>query len=98
MTAGISAVTNYTSQIDLINGNNGINKTDKNRAIEDIFSEISDKISEDMERQFEQKNKNIQIGTETQAEAECGNENKFDGIILGPPVGMQIENFDYYSY
>ena len=84
MLSDISALTGGLSLLDAINSIHSDDKReeDKSNNIEDIFAEILDEITENIEKQTEENNKKAEL-----------TENK---IQLGPPVGLYIEDFDYY--
>ncbi len=82
MTSAISAISGGISLIDAINNNNK-NDKEKNNSIEDIFLQILDEISENIEKQMEKTLK--------------AQETETNNIQLGPPKGLKIEGFEYYS-
>ncbi len=85
MISDISALTGGLSLLDAINSihDNDKKEEEKSNSIEDIFAEILDEITENVEKQTEENNKKAEVA-----------ENK---IQLGPPIGLNIEDFDYYS-
>jgi len=83
MISDISALTSGLSILDAINQASGKDKEEENKSIEDIFAEIIDEMTENVEKQTEKNNKIAEF-----------TDNKFQ---LGPPVGLDIEGFNYYS-
>jgi len=82
MTSAISAISGGLSFIDAINSNNK-NDKEKNNCIEDIFLQILDEISENVEKQMEKTLKSQELES--------------NNVQLGPPTGFEIEGFEYYS-
>lgn len=83
MISDISALTSGLSILDAINQTSSKDKEEESKSIEDIFAEIIDEMTENVEKQTEENNKMAEI-----------TDNKFQ---LGPPVGLDIEGFNYYS-
>ena len=83
MISDISALTSGLSILDAINQASGKDKEEESKSIEDIFAEIIDEMTENVEKQTEKNNKIAEF-----------TDNKFQ---LGPPVGLDIEGFNYYS-
>ena len=81
MTSAISAISSGLSMLDAINNIDKKEDKDKNKSIEDIFSQILDEIAENIEKQIEQ-NKKESVNTNNQ-------------LSFGPPMRFQMENFDY---
>ncbi|MBR2525319.1 hypothetical protein IKE67_02520 [bacterium] len=83
MISDISALTSGISLLDAINQTKSKDKEEKSESLEDIFAEIIDEMTENIEKQTEENNKIAEF-----------TDNKFQ---LGPPVGLDIEGFNYYS-
>ena len=83
MISDISALTSGLSILDAINQASGKDKEEESKSIEDIFAEIIDEMTENVEKQTEKNNKIAEF-----------TDNKFQ---LGPPVGLDMEGFNYYS-
>ena len=81
MTSAISAISSGLSMLDAINSIDKKEDKDKNKSIEDIFSQILDEIAENIEKQIEQ-NKKESVNTN-------------NPLSFGPPMRFQMENFDY---
>ena len=78
MTSAISALSAGLSLIDAINGDDKRKETDKNKSLEDIFSQILDEIAENIEKQIEQDRKQPVKST--------------NSMNFGAPFGFKFEN------
>ena len=78
MTSAISALSAGLSLIDAINGDDKRKETDKNKSLEDIFSQILDEIAENVEKQIEHERKQ--------------SVNSINSMNLGAPFGFKFEN------
>ena len=81
MTSAISAITGGLSLIDAIFNDDKRKETDKDKSIEDVFSQILDEIAENIEKQVDENMKNHKV------------ENHISKF--GPPSGLLIEGFEY---
>lgn len=86
MISDISALTSGISLLDAINQTKSKDKEEKSESLEDIFAEIIDEMTENIEKQTEENDKIAEITDNA--------DNKFQ---LGPPIGLDIEGFNYYS-
>ena len=86
MNYDISALTSGLSILDAINQTHSKGKEEESTSIEDIFAEIIDEMTENVEKQTEENDKIAEITDNT--------DNRFQ---LGPPIGLDIEGFNYYS-
>jgi len=82
MTSGISSTINGLYYIDVINNSNK-EKDEDNKSVEDIFGEILDQISENLEKQIDKNNDLEQTDSAI---------NK--SFNFGPPIGLCIEGLD----
>ena len=83
MNYDISALTSGISLLDAINQTHGKEKDEESKNLEDIFAEIIDEMTENVQKQAEENNKTAEF-----------TDNRFQ---LGPPIGLNIEGFNYYS-
>jgi len=83
MISDFYALTNGISLLDAINETHSKDKEEKSNGIEDIFAEIIDEITENVEKQTEENNKKAEFAD--------------NNIKLGPPAGLNIDGFDYYA-
>ena len=81
MLSAITSAINGLSYLDAINSSNK-EKESKNKGIEDIFCDILDQISDTLEEQIDKNNES---------------QKSLSGFNFGPPMGLIIEGFSYYS-